>query len=340
MKATRAEATAARADAVTATLPCTYVVPVRTAPGESLGELAAYLTGLAQLVDEVIVVDGSDAATVARHRAELPKSVPVVEPHERTPMGKVGNVMTGLRVARNEFVVIGDDDVRYTVHDLEQVVDRLHDADVVRPQNYFHPRPWHARVDTARIALNRVLGGDWPGTLAVRRSLLLQAGGYAGDVMFENLELVRTVRAAGGREAVALDVNVRRAPPTARHFRGQQVRQAYDEFARPARLVASLLVAPLVAVAAARGRWRALGIAAVSVTVVAEVGRRRAGGRRVFPASSVLAAAPWLVWRSLCSWAALGARLRGGVRYRDSRLVRAATPRRELHERVLRATRA
>ena len=35
----------------------------------------------------------------------------------------------------------------------------------------------------------------------------MAAGGYDGDVLFENLELIRTVRARGGEEAVALDLS-------------------------------------------------------------------------------------------------------------------------------------
>jgi hypothetical protein len=158
--------------------------------------------------------------------------------------------------------------------------------------------------------------------------------------MFENLELVRTVRAAGGREALALDVLVRRTPPTTAHFRSQQVRQAYDEFARPVRLVASLSLLPLALAALVRRRLLALVAAVAGASLVAEVGRRRAGGSTVYRASSTLFAGPWLLWRSACSWAALGARVRGGVRYRDVRLARAATPRRELRRRVSRSIRA
>src|SRR5690606_23374932 len=71
-----------------------------------------------------------------------------------------------------------------------------------------------------------------------------------------------------------------------------------------------------------------VGLAAAAVTV-AEVGRRRDGGAAVFPATAALWAPLWLVERGLCSWLALVARLRGGVRYGGSRLARAATPRRE-----------
>lgn len=315
------------------TLALTYVLPLRAGREEPVDELTGYLRYLAMHVGEVLVVDGSEPDVVDWHRACLGPTVTVVNPEFHTRMGKVGNVVTGVRRARHEHVVIADDDVRYDLAQLARVDALLEHADVVRPQNYFVPQPWHARVDTARTLLNRVFGGDWPGTLAVRRSALLAVGGYDGDVMFENLELVRTVQAAGGRELLALDVLVVRRPPTSRHFRGQQVRQAYDEFARPGRLALSLAVLPVLVFAIATRRVRSVMAAAVGVAIAAECGRRRAGGRAVFPATSSLLAPPWLVWRSVCSWIALGARARGGVQYRGARLHRAATSRRELRRR-------
>jgi hypothetical protein len=69
-------------------------------------------------------------------------------------------------------------------------------------------------------------GGDWPGTLGVRRSVLMRTGGHDGTAVFENLELVRTVCAAGGRELIPLYLYVARRPSTARHFLSQRVRQA------------------------------------------------------------------------------------------------------------------
>src|SRR5918911_162822 len=86
--------------------------------------------------------------------------------------------------APDERVVIADDDVRYDEESLARVVDALDRADVVRPQNYFDPLPWHACLDTARTLLNRISGGDWPGTLAVRRSRLMSTNGYDGNVLF------------------------------------------------------------------------------------------------------------------------------------------------------------
>lgn len=310
-----------------ASIDAAYILPVRRDDGEPCDELAAYLAELSRHL-EVIVVDGSPPSIFAAHAGCWGGTVRhlLVDPDLVTENGKVGGVLTGVRRTRHEFLVIADDDVRYTVSALRRVVERLDRSDLVRPQNYFHPLPWHARWDTARSLLNRVSGGDWPGTMGVRRSILLRTGGYDGDVMFENLELSRTVRAAGGREEVALDLFVRRLPPSGRLFWKQRVRQAYDEMARPARLFLFLAILPLALwSAAARLRAVPAGVCTVAV-LAAEAGRRRAGGAAHFPATSSLLAPAWLVERAICSWLAVYSRLRwGGIRYRGLVIRSAAT---------------
>src|SRR3712207_6849145 len=53
-------------------------------------------------------------------------------------------------------------------------------------------------------------------------------------------------------------VLVRRLPPSAGHFLGQRVRQAYDDFAQPLRLTAELSILPLVLLACALRRPRVI----------------------------------------------------------------------------------
>jgi hypothetical protein len=314
-----------------------YVMPIRRGAVEDTEELWDYLHLLAAHAKEVIVVDGSPPKVFDAHAATL-GGAPVrhvsVDPELVTPMGKVGGVLTGLRLASHERVVIADDDIRYTPDTLDRVVALLDDYHVVRPQNYFDPLPWHARYDTARTLLNRLSGGDWPGTLGVRRSVLQDTGGYDGGVMFENLELVRTVRAVGGTEAVPLDLFVARRPPSTRHFFSQRVRQAYDELARPLRFGLFLAMLPLATALATRGRWAKLGFAFGASVVLAEAGRRRGRGAAVFPVTASLLAPAWLAERAACAWLALGARLfLGGIPYGDSVLRLAATPSKELRRR-------
>ena len=87
--------------------------------------------------------------------------------------GKVAGVVTGVRCARHERVVVADDDVRYDAASLRAVVAGLDDGELVRPQNVFTSWPWHARWDTGRSLLNRAVSHDHPGTFGVRRSCFL-----------------------------------------------------------------------------------------------------------------------------------------------------------------------
>jgi hypothetical protein len=320
-----------RSDLRATPLAVTYVLPIAARTSQARA-LSGYLRRLTRLVDEVIVVDGSPEPTFDAHARSWSSHVRHLRPGIPTTNGKVGGVMTGVRAARHECVIIADDDVRYRRAELVRMLGLLQEHEVVRPQNFFRPLPWHARWDTARSLLNRLGNGDWPGTLGVRKSVLLEAGGYSGEVLFENLELVRTMRAAGGREAVPLDLFVARWPPETGHFVSQRVRQAYDEWARPGHFAAQLALLPAAVVAGRKGPGWLLA-AAVCGMAAAEMGRRKGNGRTAFPASSALWAPAWLAERAVTSWMALGTRLLfGGVRYRASRLKHAATPERELRD--------
>ena len=305
----------------------TYVLPIRWSDDRGLEELTRYLRELPDWI-ELIVVDGSPQRLFDRHAeawAPLGRHLRP-DPALETPMGKVGGVLTGVREARSEAVVIADDDVRYEERSLIRAFQMLGLADCVRPQNFFDPVPWHALWDTARTLLNRSLGADFPGTLAVRRSSLLAIGGYDGDVIFENLELIRTIRAAGGTVISPLDLYVARRPPSAGHFLSQRVRQAYDDFAIPSRMAAWLAVVPSLGTAAVRRRWRAPAAAAAGLIAAAEIGRRRAGGRRLYPATSSFFAPLWVLERGICSWLAVRERLlRGGIPYGGAVVPRAAS---------------
>jgi hypothetical protein len=323
-----------------------YVLPLRWAQGGDIEELAAYLRRIRGEVSETIVVDGSPPDVYRRHAAALAgvaRHIPP-DPALRGAMGKVAGVLTGARASRQPLVVIADDDVRYEPGALRRAVGLLSEADLVRPQNYFSELPWHARWDTARTLLNRVFTGDrefpvgdFPGTLAVRREMLVADGGYDGDALFENLELMRTVRSRGGTVATPLDLYVERRPPSSSHFASQRVRQAYDDLAMPLRLAFFLSLAPSLALSRRRGR--ALALACLVAVAVAEAGRRRAGGARLFPVSGSLLAPAWVAERAVCSWLAVGARLRGGVPYAGGRVRLAANPTRELRRRESRSPR-
>lgn len=318
---------------MTARLSVEYVMPLfrRDTAGED--ELVSYLAGICEIA-EVTVVDGSDPGLFDRLDGALPAAVRHMRPSGSSLNGKARGAMTGIRTARHDRIVLGDDDVRYTADQLAALATRLESADLVRPQNRYDPNPWHARWDTGRMLVGRALDGDYSGTVGVNGAVLARHGGYDGDVLFENLELERTVRAAGGRVKVARDIAVVRRPPELRHFLRQRVRQAYDDLAQPIRLIAELLLLPIVVCSMVRRRWSTIVGLALLVLAVAERGRRRAGGVRFFPATSVAWAPLWAAERAVTVWIALGLRLRGGVVYNGVRLSRAATPLRTLRRRL------
>ncbi len=298
-----------------------YVLPLRWDAGADLGELTTYLARLSRVID-VTVVDGSSGPAFDEHHQAWSRWVRHLPP-EPWPgrNGKVRGVVTGVRLARHPVVVIADDDVRYTTETLGRALDLLDDADLVVPQNVFSTWPWHARWDTGRQVANRALGGDFPGTLVLRRSALPH--GYDGDVLFENLELMLTVEASGGRVRRADDLFVDRLAPTTSHFWSQRVRQAYDSLAQPGRLLAEAALLPAVLLSLRHpGRLVALAAGAVAL---GEVGRRKAGGASRFPRTAALWTPVWLAERAVCTWLALGLRLRGGVRYGDRRILRATS---------------
>jgi hypothetical protein len=302
-------------------LPLSYVLPLRWSGGDRR-DLGRYLEGLGRFVDEIIVVDGSDPGARLGNAEAWGTFVTHLRPDPEFAClnGKVAGVVTGVVAARNEKIVVADDDVRYDRAGLERVADLLDEADLVRPQNHFtEPLPWHAVVDTARSLLDRAWGRDYPGTFGLRRSHFLGMGGYDGDVLFENLELIRTVVHAGGREAAPLDLYVARIPPDTERYLSQRVRQAYDDFALPVRMAAWLSIVPLLAT-----KRRTVLAGAACAMAIAELGRRRGGGASYFTAASSLAAPLWLLERGICAWLAVGRRLTGGVPYSNGKIVTAA----------------
>jgi hypothetical protein len=313
-----------------------YVLPLRSRPGDvGAHELTEYLSWLSERV-ELLIVDGSEQAEFLTHRRLWAAFATHVSPADdiRCANGKVRGVLTGLRLATRELVIIADDDIRYDDDGLRRMAGLLAGADLVRPQNYFEPLPWHARWDTARILLNRAVGSDFPGTLGVRRSFLASLGGYDGDVLFENLELIRTVKAGGGRIADDPTLFIRRRPPTFARFLEQRPRQAYDDWAQPLRFAFFLAVAPTI-LALARRRPRGLLLAGGAATLVAGVGRARNGGREVFDRASPLFAPLWVGERAALAWVALIRRLVGrGSPYAGAIIERAANPPRVLRRRL------
>jgi hypothetical protein len=314
----------------------TYILPITVSSLRGFNELTGYLLRLRRIAPQLqlIVVDGSPVNVFAAHARRWSRFVTHVRPASlRCLNGKVRGVLTGFAFASHDKIIIADEEIRYDARSLAQMIDALDHAEVVRPQSYFMPDTWQTLVDSSSALINRATGGDWPGTLGVRRHVL--HGGYIGDVLFENLELVRTVRASGGRELVAHDIFVARRPANNEHFFGHRIRQAYSEFARPMRMALALLTLPLTVLAIVALRFDLLAVFSCVALVTAETGRMRAGAYRYFSFRSSLAAPFWILEQSVCAWLAVAMRLYyGGIPHSGSVIQTAATPSHLLVERI------
>lgn len=305
-----------------------YVLPIKWNGGQPLEEITAYLEMLSPHV-QLIIVDGSERESFEQHQQVWSGLGMHLAPAGKFQFinGKVNGVTTGVELASCRHVVIADDDVRYTLAQLQEIDELLHTHELVSPQNYFDPCPWHATWDSSRSLLNlAVAGHDYPGTLAIQRDLFLELGGYDGNVLFENLELIRTIKAGGGQILYRNDLFVRRLPPATGHFWSQRVRQAYDDYAQPARLTFFILLLPMILILT----WFApatLLLLLLAAVAVAEFGRRKYGGQKVFRATCSLFAPAWLMERAICTWLAMFQKLRkGGVTYNRSVIRKAANP--------------
>ena len=150
----------------------TYLLPIRLLDARPIDALVAYLRSLSGV--EIVVVDGSAPglfAALDSGIADLAIHVPP-DPRIGGRNGKARGVLTGLGIATHDKIVVADDDVRYDAHTLSALAEALDRWDVVRPQNYFAPRPWHAIVDGARSLMNRALDETGPArwAFASRRS--------------------------------------------------------------------------------------------------------------------------------------------------------------------------
>ena len=189
----------------------TYLLPIRrSAFSEAEAQdFVGYFATLGAAGCEVIVVDGSPPDVFAQHHA-LWSGVCRHEGVDRRfgyLNDKVNGIHTGVEIASCEKIILADDDIRYTAGDIEKMTVLLDEHEMVRPQNFLSPLPWWARMESARMLINRATLriGDYPGTCAFRRSTMLRIGHYDGDVLFDNEEIVRHFAASGATINYAID---------------------------------------------------------------------------------------------------------------------------------------
>jgi len=303
-------------------LKCTLLLPIRRVrvDDSEISSFAEYFEMLSNAGCEVLVVDGSPANVFAEHEnawRDVCRHV-APDPSYRCLNGKVNGVYTGVDLAACEKIILADDDIRYTAADVSRMCELLNDAEMVRPQNFLSPLPWWARLESARILINRGIlrAGDYPGTCGFLRSTMKRVGPYDGDVLFDNEEIVRHFALNGATINYALDFFILKRPPTFRKWIEQRPRQAYEDFGMRLKTALFLALLPTllflsVASGARAAIWFAAVVSLVSMSITAR-GLLRNRAYNYFPISTVVCAPLWIFERSLSTYWAIYWKLRYG----------------------------
>lgn len=301
---------------------CSFIVPIRRVQVDSLEikRLSNYFRTLDEAGCEVLIVDGSPRSVFEEHAKSWQTVSKHVAPDPKYTYlnGKVNGVHTGIDLASCERIILADDDIRYTAAAVNRMCELLDSFELVRPQNFIAPSPWWARLENARILINRgvLRAGDYPGTCGFRRSAILRVGPYDGDVLFDNEELVRHFAVNGGNIKYALDFFILKRPPTLTKWLEQRPRQAYEDFVMRAKTAAFLAVIPVTLglsfLTTARSVIFFLAVLSLLSVLLSGRGLMRDAAYRYFPVRSPFYAPLWILERSLSVYWALYWRVRYG----------------------------
>jgi Glycosyltransferase like family 2 len=296
-------------------LDCTYLLPFRRAafdPAEA-AKLRYYFDKVGAAGCEIILIDGSPPEVFAQNKSALGDACrhEPVDRRYRYLNDKVNGVHTGVALASCEKIILADDDIRYGAEQIREIRRLLDTHEVVRPQNFLRPLPWWAKMEAARMLINRATlrAADYPGTCAFRRSVFLARGHYDGDVLFDNEELIRHLAQHGCTIAYANDLFVRKRPPSFRKWIEQRPRQAYEDFGMRTKTALFFGLPWLLIATALRFDRRGIPgfIAAISLGSIFIAWRGRARGKaiRFFPLRCCFCAPLWVAERTLSTYWAL-----------------------------------
>ena len=306
---------------------CTYLLTIRRAAFDAAeaDDFKTYFDALTDAGAEVLVIDGSPPEVFARNAdawRDLCRHESVDSQHKYSN-GKVNGIHTGVALAEHNRIILADDDIRYTAENVRRMADLLGEFDMVRPQNYFRPTPFWARMESARMLINRAFigEGDYSGTLGVTREAMNRVGHYDGDVLFDNEEIVRHFRFKGAKINYARDFFIQKLPATFEKWIEQRPRQAYEDFVMHAKTV-FFLALPLDFILTwfiAGGAWALAYVLLIVFGSIFTAARGLSDGAlRYYSPLTIFYAPLWIVERSFSTyWAFYWYFTRGGYPFGD-----------------------
>jgi hypothetical protein len=266
---------------------CTYLVVLHgELASEELHDLAGYLSSLSVCDFEIAIIDTVPNDENRRVLRWVGRYIAV-----KTP---VDPVRAASDVASCEKVIVADAKIRYSQDGLDHLCALLDLHEVVEPQDYFDPLPWWGGLEAGRMLLRRGIGplGEDGVTFGFRKRAV--RGLRSTD------HQVRRLESHGAEVFSAMDIFVRRIPPTLDRWLRDRPRQ----FDQPAIFFAVLPLALILAfLSGLQGAAIYLGVLGFCGLVLAI--RGRIGAARFFPLRACFFAPMFLLERSISVYWAL-----------------------------------
>jgi hypothetical protein len=259
---------------------------------EELHDLAGYLSSLSVCDFDIAIIDTLPNAENRRVLRWVGRYIPAktcVDP-----------VRAALDIASCEKVIVADAQVRYAHDALDHLCALLDLHEVVEPQDYFEPLPWWGGLEAGRLLLRRGIGPRTEDAVTFGFRKRTVRGLRSIDSSIVTDHPVRRLESLGAEVFCAMEIFVRRIPPTLDRWLRDRPRQ-FDQPAiffgvLPLALILSLLIDPRVAVL----YLGLLGFCALALAI-----RGRIGAASFFPLRVCFYAPVWLLERSISVYWAL-----------------------------------
>ena len=296
---------------------CSYLVVLENASSSAaeLRDLAAYLSEIAVLNFEVIVVDGSapEARDANRRVLRWVGRHIAAGPQHLGPFGNVDAVRAAIDLSSCDKVIVADAHIRYSQNALDDLTTLLELHEVVEPQDYFDPLPWWGGIEAGRILVHRSISPlpDHGSTFGFRKRAV--RGLRSIDPTAAAHDYVRRFASQGAEVFTSMRLFVRRIPPAFSDWIRELPRRADEEFAVPAKAALFIMLLPAIIGVALTGGVRMAGVcaAAIAFLSIALALRGRIGAGRFFPWRACFFAPLWILQCSVSIYFALLWRVSG-----------------------------
>jgi hypothetical protein len=305
------------------------VIPFKTSSANNFRQLAARWKPMAGSLIEVIICDGSSPRIFANNSRELQGSVrhiPVDRMSYDYKNDKVNGLCTGIRASSSKLVIICDDDIVLTPHQVRELSSLDAASQFIKIRSFPEALTAFETIEVVRSLISNCIrrdGDTLPIVMGSKVELLSILEGMEGNLLFDDRCLESSLLHSSRYVSIHPDILARRTPSSPAKWAEQQVRYAYEDIPLLAK-TGLFFLSPFVAWSLAQVN---LGVLCAYMAVIggfffaaATIGRKRANLSQHCPAWVPCLGPAWFLIRSCAVPVALGVWCMGGLKYGGRRV--------------------